>query len=246
MRDKLVLLGVLGACGGGGGGSTDIESTLRFADRTDAEISRLITAAQGNEGFSAQAQVGQFDNSFETNPDPCPAVAVGGKTVTITGDCTTRENIRIEGTASVTNPLGWGSGDTEIEYDYSDDTVYELDGLAFVYQNGMRQSYDGVFRIGSQFTERDMDVTTDSFGVQVRSDIYIKCSATQTCSVSGSGVELVGVGGARVSGSISLQGQTVTASFTLKGVDTVKVTMQNNCVSWKLEGTDRGFDPCNR
>jgi hypothetical protein len=243
---KLILLSVLGACGSSGGGSTDIEPTLRFADRSDAEISRLVAASQGSEGFQAQAQVGAFDNSFDTNPDPCPAIAISGHTVTITGDCTTRDNVRIEGSASVTNPLGWGSGETEIEYDYGADTVYELDGLAYVYTSGMRQAYDGVFRTGSSFTKMDMDVTAEIAGVGVRSDIYISCSQSGTCNVNGSGVELVDVGGARVSGSIVVRGSTASASFTLKGEDTVKVTMQNNCVSWTLEGTDRKLDPCTR
>jgi hypothetical protein len=79
----------------------------------------------------------------------------------------------------------------------------------------------------------------------VRSDVFLDCGRT-SCSVSNSGVELVGVGGARVSGHINVSGNMATASYTLKGTDTVTVTMLNNCVSWKLEGTDRKFDPCQR
>lgn len=239
MKTRFASFVVLAACGGGGG-STDIESTLVFADRSDTEISRLVSAATGTEGFQAQAMVGQFDNSFDTDPDPCPAIAIAGRTVTITGGCTTRDGVTIEGSASVTNPLGWG--DDEIEYDYGDDTIYELAGFAFVQAN-TRRSYDGVFTIGSGYTELDMDITTDSFGAIVRSDVFMDCSRT-SCTVSGSGVELVGVGGAKVSGTVLVSGQSASASFTLKGADTVKVTMQDNCVSWKLEGTDRGFDPC--
>src|SRR6185503_3808432 len=64
----------LTACGGGGG--TDIDATLVFAERSDAEIARLISAAGGSDLFGAQAQVSQFAN--ET--DPCPAVAISGQT----------------------------------------------------------------------------------------------------------------------------------------------------------------------
>jgi hypothetical protein len=244
MKTRFALVLLVGACGGGGGGSTDIEGTLRFADRSDVEISRLVSAATGSEGFQAQATLSSFDNSFDTDPDPCPAVAVSGNTVSITGGCTTRDMATIEGSGTITNPLGWGSGDTELEYDYGSDSVYELHGFAFV-QSGQRRGYDGVFIIGSGYSELDMNVTTDLFGVGVRSDIFMDCNRSG-CTLSGSGVELVGVGGARVSGSVLVAGQTASASFTLKGLDTVKVTMENNCVSWQLEGTDRKFDPCTR
>jgi hypothetical protein len=242
MKTRLLLV-LVAACGGGGG-STDIESTLRFADRTDVEISRLVSAATGSEGFQAQATLSSFDNSFDAEPDPCPAISISGKTVTITGGCTTRDSVTIEGSGAITNPLGWGSGETELEYDYGSDSIYELHGFALV-QSGQRRGYDGVFVIEGGYTTMDMNLTTDQLGTLVRSDIYMDCNRSG-CSVSGSGVELVGVGGARVSGTVLVAGQDASASFTLKGVDTVKVTMANNCVSWKLEGTDRAFNPCNR
>lgn len=243
MKTRFALFCLLAACGGSGG-STDIESTLRFADLSDTEISRLVSAASGSEGFQAQATLSSFDPSFETNPDPCPAIAVSGKTVTITGGCTTRENLTIEGSGRITNPLGWGDGETEIEYDYGSDSEFEMTGFAIV-QSGQRRGYDGFFVIGGGYSEMDMNLTTDMLGVQVRSDVFMDCSRTG-CSISGSGVELVGIGGAKVSGSVAIAGQTASASYTLKGVDTVKVTMKDNCVSWVLEGTDRKFDPCNR
>src|SRR5262245_65662932 len=92
---------VVAACGGGG--STDIEATLRFADLDDAKISRLISAATGSEGFQAQAQLLQFDES--NDPDPCPAIAIdaGDRRVSITGGCTTRDGARIDGSGAVTN-----------------------------------------------------------------------------------------------------------------------------------------------
>ena len=241
MKTRFACLVLLMGCGGGGG-STDIESTLRFADRSDTEIARLVSAASGSEGFQAQATVSSFDPSFESDPDPCPAIAISGNTVTITGGCTTRDNVMIEGNASITNPLGWGDGETEIEYDFGSDSVFAFNAFAIV-QASQRRAYDGIFTIGSSYSELDMDLTTDSFGAVVRSDVFMDCGRT-SCTLSGSGVELVGVGGARVSGTINVAGNMATASFTLKGQDTVKVTMTNNCVAWKLEGTDRGFNPC--
>src|SRR5262245_41804604 len=63
-----IVLG-LAACGGGG---TDIDSTLVFADRSDAEIARLINAGTGSDMFSTQSQIDQFGDTFDA--DPCPAV----------------------------------------------------------------------------------------------------------------------------------------------------------------------------
>ena len=243
MKTRFLLV-LCAACGGGGGGSTDIEGTLRFADRSDTEISRLVSAATGSEGFQAQSTLLSFDNSFDSNPDPCPAIAISGNTVTITGGCTTRDGVTIEGSGAVTNPLGWGSGAEEIEYDYGDDSIYDFNAFAIV-QSGQRRGYDGSFVVESGYTTMDMNLTTDFLGAQVRSDVHMDCSRTG-CSVGGSGVELVGVGGAKVSGTVLVAGQSATATFTLKGVDTVKVTMKDNCASWVLEGTDRAFNPCNR
>lgn len=234
MRTTLALTMILAACGDGGG-STDITPTLRFADLTDSDISRLVSAASGSEGFQAQATALSFDEPFE--PDPCPAVAVDGTTVTLTGGCTMMDGTAIEGTAVIEN-APWG----DLDNDFRADTVYTFTQFALV-QQGFRRAYDGVFRIGSGYGELDMDLTADTLGVAVRSDIYMDCGSS-SCTVSGSGVELVGAGGAVVGGRISVGGGTSTGSFTLKGVDTVRVTVADNCVAWELEGTDRAFAPC--
>lgn len=230
-----VTIAHLAACGGIGG-STDIEPTLRFADLDDGEIGRLVSAASGSEGFQAQGQLGAFEDPID--PDPCPAIAIDGNTVTITGGCTTIDEVGIEGSAKLTNPTNWG----DLEYDFGDDSIYELSQFAYV-QQGTRRSYDGVFRIGSGYGELDMDVTVDSFGGVVRSDIYMECGGS-SCTVGNSGVELVGFGGARVSGKIVASNGGASGSYTLDGVDTVKVTITESCVTWKLEGTDRGSPPC--
>lgn len=228
---------IVAACGGTGG-STDVKPTLRFADLTDAQISRLVNAASGSEGFQAEGQLSQFDDP--TLNDPCPNVVedAGANTVSITGGCTTKDGTMLEGSADISNPAGWG----DLQYNFNNDSVYTFSQLAFV-NAGNRTSYDGRFVIGPSYDHLDLDVTTESLGVAVRSDIYMECSRTG-CTFGASGVELVDVGGALVSGSISISGTTAGGAFTMRGVDTVSVTMKSNCVAWKLDGTDRGFSPC--
>ena len=223
---------VLAACGGGGG-STDIDGTLVFADRTDLEISRIISAAGGTDMFLFQ---GQFGDTFD--PDPCPTIAVDGDTGTVTGGCTTADGVMITGTATVTNPFSWD----QIEYQNGDDSLYEAQGLTFA-QTGYSQTFDGFVRRPSDFTTWDADVTVTQSGVALRSDLYYHCSnpSAPSCSVSGSGLELIGVGGATVSGKVkvNLDTQESTADYTLKGVDTLTVHITQTCVEWQVEGTDR-------
>jgi hypothetical protein len=123
---------VLGACGGGG--STDIESSLVFADRTDAEILRLINAAAGTDMFFAEAQINQFGDTFDA--DPCPAVTVEGNVATVTGGCTTSDGTRIDGSAIVTNPLGWD----QIEATTSAARGAHAQGSPFTYRPQWRRS----------------------------------------------------------------------------------------------------------
>lgn len=235
-RPALVIC-LVTACGGGNG-STDVEPTLRFADRTDLEISRLVSAASGSEGFQAQGQISQFDDPFE--PDPCPTVVedLAANRVTISGGCTMTDGTAIEGSAELTNPLGWG----DLDYDFNSSSILDFSDFAFVTPGG-RIAYDGAFRIGPSYSELDMDLTVESFGVTVRSDVFMDCDRT-TCSIGKSGLELIDAGGVLVSGRIAVAGQSTVGNLTLRGVDTVKVTIANGCVSWQLEGTDRGSSPC--
>ena len=222
---------LLVACGGGGNDS-DVEPDLVFADRSDAEIGRMISAAGGTDMFSAQSQLDQFGDTFGT-VDPCPAIAIDGVTATVTGGCTTAEGVEIRGSATVTNPASWD----QIEWDLGQDTRYDLDAMAFV-QTGFTLSYDGAFTI-SEFTRWDADLVATQLDLGVRSDLHIRCSQS-SCSLSDSGLELVGVGGAHVSGTISISGS-ASASFTLRGVDTLHATIENGCVAWNIEGTDRAM-----
>lgn len=236
MRTPAFAILFVAACGGSGG--TDIQGTLLFADRSDLEIARLVSAASGSDGFQAQGQLSQFDDPFE--PDPCPLVVedLAANQVTITGGCTTVDGTSIEGSAVIDNPLGWGDN---LEYDFSEPTLHTFDGFALVFEGGIRMAYDGTFMIASSYQNLDMDLVVESFGITVRSDLAMSCDAGRTCTVENSGLELEGAGGVIVSGSIGVNGQSVSGGFTLRGIDTVRVTMANNCVSWMLEGTNRGM-----
>jgi hypothetical protein len=226
---RLACLVVLAACGGGG--STNVKPTLKFADRSDTEIAALINAAGGTAMFSAQAQIDQLAGST----DPCPAVAVAGSTITLTGGCTTMDGIAIAGTATVTNPTAWD----QVTYNYTNDTTYELTALTFT-QSGLTTSYDGRITISSNFTTYDADLTSDNLGIDVRSDIHYECDrSSSTCDLSGSGIEMIGVGGALVSGSVTVAGGATSSSFTLHGVDTLTAHVTQGCVEWQISGSGR-------
>ncbi|HVK84376.1 MAG TPA: hypothetical protein VM513_09735 [Kofleriaceae bacterium] len=219
-----VLVLALAACGGG---STDIDATMVFADRSDQEIARLISAASGTDMFGAQGAVDRFAGEA----DPCPAVSASGASITLTGDCTTMDGILIEGTARVTNPTAWD----QVDYTFGDDTVYELTGWSLTLSS-FTQVFDGNVRIES-FTVWDADVTATQLGIEVRSDLHYDCDSA-TCDLDGSGVEIVGIGGATVSGTVQLNGE-ANASFRLRGRDTLNASISQGCVAWAIEGTDR-------
>jgi hypothetical protein len=217
------------------GHSTDIEASIRFADRSDAEIARLVSAATGTDAFSAQARALAFDDPFAESD--CPQVAVDGSTVTLTGGCSMVDGATVEGTAIISNAF-WG----DIEPDFGDDQVYEFSQFAVV-QLGFRTSYDGIVRITSFYTEIDADITVEMQGMTVRSDLFFDCDSGG-CDLDGSGVELIGAGGAHVSGEIEVSGTRSGGGFTLRGEDTVRVDFDQGCLSWQLEGTERSFQPC--
>ena len=222
---KLACILVLVLVGCGGGGSTNVKPTLTFADRSDAELSQLISAAGGTDMFMAQSQVDQFAGSN----DPCPAVAVSGNTITLTGGCTSQDGVMVGGSAVLTNPVAWD----QITYNYAEPSEYQLDGMTFT-QAGQTTSFDGRVTISSNFTVYDADITSAVLGTSIRSDIHYECDqGSQTCDLSGSGIELVGVGGALVGGSVKV-GQSASASYTLRGVDTLKATVTQGCVAYTI------------
>ncbi len=226
---RLAFVGVaLAACGGGH--TTDIQPTLRIADRSDAEIARLIAAASGGEMFSAQSQV----DALSLSTDPCPAIAASGDVVTLSGGCTTQDGVAIGGSATITNPTVWA----QVTYREGTDTLYQLDQLSFT-QHGVAQTYDGSVRITDGLATYEADITVDEQGEALRSDLLYRCDRTnQSCDLGGSGLELVGAGGVQLSGSVEV-GTATRASLTLHGVDTLAVTIAQGCVSWQIDGTDR-------
>lgn len=219
------------ACGAGG--STDIDATLVFADRSDSEIARLISAAGGADMFQAQSQVDQFGDTFDA--DPCPAIAIDGNTATVTGGCTRTDGTQVLGSAVIVNPASWDQLDWT-----GGDSRYELHQLGFV-SSGFSQTYDGFIERRDTFSTWDADLTVDSFGLVVRSDIYYHCTNPQSpsCKLSNSGVELVGVGGAQASGTVEIEGQSQVSDFTLVGADRLTVHIAGGCVGWQIAGTDR-------
>jgi hypothetical protein len=179
--------------------------------------------------FSAQAQVDQFSGST----DPCPAVAIAGQTVTLTGGCTTSDGVMVAGTAMATNSPSWD----QVAYDYASGTSYQLAGLTLT-QSGFTQSYDGRIDIADNFTVYDADITSTMLDVTIRSDIHYECDAgDRTCDLSGSGIELVGAGGVVVSGGVDVN--TNTQHYTLHGVDTLTATITQGCVAYQISGSDR-------
>lgn len=219
-------------------GSTDVEPTLRFADRTDAEIVRLINAAGGTEMFQAEGAFGRYDDG-DPERDPCPAIAVTDATATITGGCSTTDGVAIAGTLTIDNPLGFDQTD----YDYRDDTVYRAAGFTLT-EAGQGIAYDGELRRADQFATWDADLIVTIGGVALRSDLFYHCTNPDNprCALSGSGLELIGVGGALVSGQVAIDRAAgrQTASFTLRGVDVLEVAIADGCIAWSIEGTDRG------
>lgn len=230
-------LATLGACGDEAGGSTDIQPTLRFADRTDAELVRLMDAAGGTDMFRAAGYLDQFGDTFE--PEPCPTITVAGSTATITTGCSRADGSQLTGGGSVDNPIGWD----QLDYRFQDDTLYTFDQLTIVVA-GTTQTLDGSLRRSDSLTTYDADLTVGLFDITVRSDLYVHCTNPQrpSCAFTNSGIELPGIGGARVSGTVSASssggGQTI--DFTLQGADKLTMHASAGCVAWSIEGTSRG------
>src|SRR5262245_50912775 len=138
MRRLALALFVVAACGGGG--STNVKPTLQFSDRSDAEIARIINAAGGTDMFGAEAQLDSFSDSFM--PHPCPGIAIDGITVAITGGCTTKDGVKIDGTATIVNPTAW----SQVDFDFHHDTEYQANQFVITRQN-IPMSYDGFVHI---------------------------------------------------------------------------------------------------
>ncbi len=138
----------LAACGGDGG-STDVEPTLRFADRTDTELLRLIDAAGGTDLFRATGMIDQFGDTFEV--EPCPTISIAGSVATVTGGCARADGSRLEGSGTVDNPIGWD----QLDYEFQNDTLYTFTGFGLT-QDQTTQTFDGWLRRSDGLELRDL------------------------------------------------------------------------------------------
>ena len=226
---RVFSLAMVAACGSGG--PSDIAPTLRLADRSDAELARLVSAAGGTDMFAAQAQVDQF--SFAT--DPCPAIALAGNSATITGGCTTTGGVAVDGTATIANSPTW----SQTAYNFGADTTYDLHGLTLT-EATIVQTFDGSIRMTDGLATWDANVTATMLGIAVRSELSIHCDrGSQSCSLSSSGLELVGAGGVYVSGTVAVSGMTASAQLALHGADTLTATITNGCIAYQISGSAR-------
>lgn len=231
---------LLVGCGGPGGG-TDIDPTLVFADRSDAQLVRLMNAGAGSEIFLAELQLNQFGDVSDA--DPCPAISIEGNVATITGGgCTTAAGTTIEGSAVVTNPIGW---DQIEDYRFGSDTLYEADAFSTSSGGQPPVIIDGYIRRTNSLQTYETDFTFTQLDVGVRSDLVLACTTAAgnvSCTISG-GIELIGVGGAVVSGTIETVGGAQTLDITLQGADRLLMHREGSCFGWSIEGTERGM-PC--
>jgi hypothetical protein len=162
--------------------TTDIAPTLRFADRSDAEINQLICSAASNDVLEASAMVA----AFEMHGATCPGVEG-----TPGGGCTTASGTTITGSVTNHSP--------GIRFD-----ALTLTNPTFV------ETWNGSVDFGNELSAAS-DLTVGRAGISVRADLGYTCVRLETddgcnvchdtCTPEGSGVELVGAGGALVSGT---------------------------------------------
>jgi hypothetical protein len=183
--------------------TTDVAPTLRFADRSDAEINALICSAASNDVLVADAMVFAFEMPSAT----CPGVQGN----TPVGGCTTASGTAITG--SVTSSYA-GT---------------RFDALT-VTRPASAETWNGSLGFGS-----GPDLTVGRAGISVREELNYTCVelvdceegmvCRQMCTSESSGVELVGVGGALVSGTWVYEARDsahlVGANLELVGEDTL-------------------------
>jgi hypothetical protein len=122
--------------------------------------------------------------------DTCPTWSTSGDITTWQGGCTSSNGVAITGTATT-----WRSD-------------YILHGTFDAWTIG-NTSYSGTAVWMDPLLARDSDLTVDIDGIAVRSNLSISCQpepdcdnlCVVDCTPEGSGVELVGIGGALVSGT---------------------------------------------
>ncbi len=213
MRCPLLVL-----CACTGGHTTDIAPTLSFSDVGSDAIQRLIGAAQGQD---IQAAVGRL---YSQPGDPCPVATKQGTTTTFAGGCTTEQAVVVGGSAEVTTMAEEPDRGTWRAWTLSTSgDVERFDGRA-------------TWQVALALLGADADLTATITGIAVRSDIAFSCDplpgcdneCVVRCTPTGSGVELVGAGGALVSGywdyEVMVGASLVDWNLTLQGVDTLVST----------------------
>jgi hypothetical protein len=217
MRSLIMVL-VVGC--GSSAPTTDIAPTLRFADRSDAEINALVCGAATNDLLVAYVMLHQF----ETSDDPCPGVQGN----TPTGGCTTANGTAITGSVTVSH----------------DGTRFDALTLT---NSFVAETWNGSF--GGH------DLTVERAGISVREDLNYTCVdlvdceeanvCHSMCTAESSGVELVGVGGALVTGTWYYEARSeahlVAPTLELVGEDTLTVDGPGAMGMWKVGSRTGSF-----
>jgi hypothetical protein len=175
MRSLITVL-VVGC--GSSAPTTDIAPTLRFADRSDAEINALICGAATDDFLVSDVMLSELGMST------CPSVQGD----TLVGGCTT-----VNGTA-ITGSVARSYAGTR------------FDALTITTKAASTVTWNGSRGFGNS-----PDLTVEREGISVREQLNYTCvdlvdceesnTCRQMCTSESSGVELVDVGGALVSGT---------------------------------------------
>lgn len=230
----------LAACGG----DAEPAEPARFAEATELERMRAITAAAG-----VDAAIGLFMTSVLTSIPPeessCPRITRSGDTTTATGGCPDDNGDMIRGRIVARNVPGFLGGDhdpsrpSEITFEdfRMDDTSDEDEDLAF----------DGSLTLspGGAMTA---DLRVTMAGVEVASDAtWRSAAAGRTSADAGSTIELTGVGRAEIRGSWNMSSDAPAGALELHGADLLRANfdaISNDCVPLTIDGAPAG-ELCN-
>jgi hypothetical protein len=223
---RALLLVALAACG-----DTDIgEDAMRFADLDDGTITRVVFAASGGDVTAAVNHV-----FFMTQrASDCPRIDVAGETTTITGGCTSGDQI-FDGVVRITKTV--------------DDEQYVFERFSVTERSGPRVAYDGeAHRILTPATRVDAEMFVGRGTQLVKSTLEERCDAT-TCTVEGF-IELFDGGIAQASGERS-RDRWGDGRYTVRAAGRLDVDLVPGafepCLFWTLAGTERtGGTFCDR
>lgn len=234
----LAPLAFLVACGDDGGGESPPRQ-FNFDEAAESDIAMFIAIASGTHIEDAHRDIRRYAQPSNP-PDPCPAQAVAGSVVTLTGGCTTQNGITIAGTATLTNPISW----TGVEYDGNQNEIYAFTDYVETTEIAGERRLDGQIVFGQNNNPADADLVTGIGEVDARTDLVIACGAAG-CDFSGT-AEIVGVGMATVMGQRPTG--SVETMLNLRGADTLEVTLGfgagGPCAEWRVVETGRMSPSC--